>query len=190
MTTASEQLVAPAATMIPVAALEAAQDEINHKSEELALAAEKSKLADEEIALLRQRVAAQEELNKALEAKKLAAEIRAEALSNAANVSRASSKARYRIILDEGRDKSDQKRVPVQVNGRAYDLQRGVELDVPEEVVSVLNDAVSGRAEPIEDPRTGILSGVEYVNSRRFPFQRLGKSRDEAGELLPGFDPI
>lgn len=189
----TDQAAAPAATetnTVPVAALQSLQEQLAVRDEVIANKDELLAIAEAEVAAAKAKSAAQDELIKALEAKKLAAEIRAEELSRDANVSHASSKKRFRIQLDEARDKTEAREVDVGVNGRTYKIKRGVPVDVPEEVVSVLNDAVAGRAESITDERTGIESGVEYVNARRFPFQNFGQSKDENGDLRPGFDPL
>lgn len=173
----------PVAT-VPAAALAVMQDEVALQKEQLANKDEQLKLADEAANLARDQIAAQAALIKALEEKKLAAEIRAESLTKDANLSHASSKERHIIVVDEGRDKGDYKRVPVGCNGRSYDLARGVKIEVPQDVISVLNDAVVGAARPILDERTGVEAGVEFVNTRRFPFTYVGKSIDETGKRL------
>lgn len=160
------------------AELKAAQADERAKAE-----ADKSALSDEQIA-------AQKLVIAALEKKKQEAEERAERASPDANLSRASSKERFRIMIYESREKSDAKEVPVAVNGRAYQIKRGVQVDVPLEVVSVLTDAVIGQGVPIVDDRTGIEAGVEFVSAARFPFQMLGKSIDAEGNYLSGFEPV
>lgn len=155
-----------------------------------ALAEDRAKAEAEKSALSDEQIAAQKAVIVALEKKKAEAEERAERASPDANLSRSSSKERFRIMIYESREKSDSKEVPVGVNGRAYQIKRGVQVDVPQEVVSVLSDAVIGQGVPIVDERTGIEAGVEYINAARFPFQMLGKSVDAEGNFLAGFEPI
>lgn len=178
------------AAMVPASALTVLEDELAARDEQLKAQAEATKAVEEQAAALKAQVAALEALNKALEAKKAAAEEKAEAASGGANFSRASTKERFRIMIDEARDPSEPNPVYVGVNGRGYYIHRMVWVDVPREVTSVLNDAVIGRAIPILDERTGIQAGVQYRPARRFPFQIQGKSRDAEGKLLPGFDPL
>lgn len=189
---------------VPVAALTAMQDQLAANAAEMA--ALKDQLAQRDAALAasedvkttteKQVAAAEDALaaalaaNAALKAQKDAAELRAEAASKDANFARSATKARFRIKIDEGRDKSDPDPVPVGANGRVYQIRRMREVDVPQEVVSILNDAVMGRAEPIVDERTGIASGVEFRPARRFPFSTLGQSYDDDGNLMPGFEPL
>jgi hypothetical protein len=154
-----------------------------------ALAEDRAKAEAEKSALSDEQIAAQKAVIAALEKKKAEAEERAERASPDANLSRSSSKERFRIMIYESREKSDSKEVPVSVNGRAYQIKRGVQVDVPQEVVSVLSDAVIGQGVPIVDERTGIEAGVEYINAARFPFQMLGKSVDAEGNFLAGFEP-
>jgi len=102
-----------------------------------------------------------------------------------ANESRASSLTRYAIVLEEARDANEVNPVPVSVNGRAYQLKRGVRLEVPAEVVNVLNDAVTERSIAVVG-EGDILSGITTRKARRFPFMLIGKAVDETGKrLLP-----
>jgi hypothetical protein len=196
----TDTTAAPEAT-VPAAALTALQTKIDTDAAAAAQAAADAdaalqatralaEAAEAQATELKKQIAAQADLIAALEAKKTAAETALEAVSKDANFSRASSKARFRIILDEARDKSEPNPVFVQVNGRGYQIRRSAQVDVPREVVSCLNDAVVGRAEPIIDERTGISAGVQYLPGRRFPFRELGQSRGDDGQLLPGFDEL
>jgi hypothetical protein len=76
---------------------------------------------------------------------------------------------RVRIILEE-----DAAIPPtglfISANGRPYLLMAGVEAEVPQEVVSVLNDAVS--SVPVIDPQTQRVTG--FRNRLRFPYRRVG----------------
>lgn len=115
---------------------------------------------------------------------RLAAE---EAKSNkpgVANESRSASKERFKIIIEDARDANDMTRVYVGVNGRGYWLQRGKEIEVPREVIKVLDNAILDKAIPLFDESTGMPKGLEMRKSRRFPYQLLGKSVDAAGNKL------
>lgn len=169
--------------VVPVAALSAVQDELDATSRR---EAEKDKLLE----AAQQQLAAMAAALKKMADDKRESEERAEAASVAANFSRASSKARYRIMISEAHDPNDPPEVAVQPNGRVYKIMRGQWVDVPQEVVSVLTDAVVGRARRILDPRTGIEAGVEFVAAPRFPFQNLGQSRDASGNLMPSFEEL
>ena len=76
--------------------------------------------------------------------------------------------ARFKIVLEE-----DPGIPPVglfiQPNGKPYILMPGVEAWVPQEVISVLNDAVT--AVPIVDPQTQRVTG--YRSRLRFPYRRI-----------------
>ena len=75
---------------------------------------------------------------------------------------------RFKIILEE-----DPGIPPVglfiQPNCKPYMLMAGVEAMVPQEVLSVLNDAVI--SVPIVDPQTQRVTG--YRSRLRFPYRRL-----------------
>lgn len=128
---------------------------------------------------------------RALEAEKAAAEAKQAASQLAdhhnrpgvANESHASTLTRYAIVLEDARDANEINPVPVSVNGRAYQLKRGVRLEVPPEVVNVLNDAVTERSIPVVGEE-GILSGMTTRKARRFPFMLIGKAVDETGKRL------
>lgn len=57
----------------------------------------------------------------------------------------------------------------ISANGRPYLLMPGVEAEVPPEVISVLNDAVT--AVPVIDPQTQRVNG--YRSRLRFPYRRI-----------------
>jgi hypothetical protein len=103
-----------------------------------------------------------------------------------ATASSASTKERYAIIVEEGGEANAIKRVPVQVNGRAYLIERGKRVEVPPEVVHVLENAVVDKSIPVEDERTGLPNGIVVRPTRRFPFQNLGKVVDADGNRLDG----
>ena len=119
---------------------------------------------------LKARIAAQEEQLRALG-------------SVGGTQSHASTKKRIRIRIDEARDSSEPNPVFVGVDGRGYQIRRGVEVDVPPEVAHVLDIAIAGRGVP----RGG--GGTDFVQGRRIPYQVLGIAVNEAGErLLPLLD--
>lgn len=104
-------------------------------------------------------------------------------LPGVANASRASTKARYAITLEEARDSADAVEVFVQVNGRAYQIKRGLIVEVPPEVVNVLNDAVIDKTIVTMDAR-GMPEGFITRKARRFPFTLHGKTIDESGTRI------
>lgn len=95
----------------------------------------------------------------------------------------AASKERFGIIIDEGHDQNDISEVPVQVNGRAYQIKRGQYVEVPREVVGVLKDAVIDKAIASFDAQ-GMPNGIKLRPSRRFPFQEFGLAIDAAGNRV------
>jgi hypothetical protein len=76
--------------------------------------------------------------------------------------------ARFTIVLEE-----DSAIPPtglyISANGRPYLLMAGVEAQVPQEVISVLNDAVTSI--PVIDPQTQRVTG--YRSRLRFPYRRI-----------------
>lgn len=101
----------------------------------------------------------------------------------AANVSRASSKTRFAIMVEEGNQQDDEPGVFVQCNGRSYQILRGQRAEVPPEVVEILEHAVVERHIPIKDEH-GQTKGTTIRPSRRFPFQNFGRVIDENGVRL------
>jgi hypothetical protein len=134
---------------------------------------------DPQIAQLKAQLAAAEKANAALRDQKQLADTHA----NSANESRSTSKERFAIMLDEARDPNEVDPVPVGVNGRLYQLQRGVILNVPREVVGVLKTAVEDRAIPKKDS-AGNPTGFDLRKARRFPFQEFGMVVDAAGQRV------
>lgn len=57
----------------------------------------------------------------------------------------------------------------ISANGKPYLLMAGVEAQVPQEVISVLDDAVT--SVPIIDPQTQRVTG--YRSRLRFPYRRI-----------------
>lgn len=106
-----------------------------------------------------------------------------------ANESQASSLARWGIILDPAREKNEIDPVFVSVNGRAYNIKRGKYVEVPREVVEVLNHAVQTVMVPRMNDQ-GQPVGADPHNARRFPYRMLGKAVDEKGQrTLPEGGP-
>jgi len=87
-----------------------------------------------------------------------------------ANVSGASTDKRVVININESENPQDLNEVPVQVNGRAYQIQRGKDVAVPPEVVVALENAVADKAIPLEDGQ-GNVRGFTLRPSKRFPFR-------------------
>lgn len=103
-----------------------------------------------------------------------------------ANESRASTQERWGITLDAARDKNEIDPVPAQPNGRMYQLKRGQYIEVPREVIGVLNDAVQTITTTVFDERTGVAIGANNQSARRFPYRMHGKAVDATGKrLLP-----
>jgi hypothetical protein len=101
------------------------------------------------------------------------------------NISRASSQKRLRIFIEEKRSSSEIDPVFVGCNGRGYYIKRGHEVDVPVEVVHILDNAIEG----VVKPRPSTVGGVDFITSLRFPFRKLGLAVDENGtRLLPALD--
>jgi len=78
--------------------------------------------------------------------------------------------ARFTIVLEEDAG------IPptglyISANGKPYLLMAGVEAQVPQEVISVLNDAVTSI--PVIDPQTQRVTG--YRERLRFPYRRINE---------------
>lgn len=133
---------------------------------------------DEAIATLQDQVRQLIEQNQALVAAR-----NANLEDDNASERNAASKERFGIIIDEGHDQNDISEVPVQVNGRAYQIKRGQYVEVPREVVGVLKDAVIDKAIASFDAQ-GMPNGIKLRPSRRFPFQEFGLVIDAAGKRV------
>jgi hypothetical protein len=59
----------------------------------------------------------------------------------------------------------------ISANGKPYLLMAGAEAQVPPEVISVLNDAVT--SVPVIDPQTQRVTG--YRERLRFPYRRIDR---------------
>lgn len=100
-----------------------------------------------------------------------------------ASSSSSASKERFGITIDEGSGKHDLQEVPVQVNGRAYQIMRGQYAEVPMEVINVLNDAIIDKAISSVDA-LGMPAGITMRKMRRFPFQNHGLAIDADGKRV------
>jgi hypothetical protein len=150
------------------------------QSNAAALAGLEVEAPNAEIEKLKAQLAAAEKANAALRDQKQLADTHI----NTADASRSASKERYAIMLDEARDQNEVDPVPVGVNGRLYQLRRGVVLDVPKEVIGVLKTAVEDRA-IVKKDSAGNPTGFDLRKARRFPFQDFGLVVDAKGERVP-----
>lgn len=127
---------------------------------------------------------AESEKNLAAANAKLAAQLEdRHAKPGTANESNASSIERWAIVVEEGRDENEINPVYIGVNGRGYSMKRGEVVEVPREVLSVLDTAVELRATPVADTN-GVASGFKTREARRFPYRNLGKIVDSNGQRL------
>ncbi len=138
---------------------------------------------DEAIRILTEKLREQTQALAAAEARAAAAETAAEeaaASAASATMSQASSKERWAIVIDEASSETENHEVFVQVNGRAYQIQRGVVVHVPPEVVNVLRDAVVGVSRQ-EFDEFGRPKGISVRNAPRHPFRVIKKVTDKDG---------
>lgn len=87
-----------------------------------------------------------------------------------ANARVLNAQKRVKIMIPAGRSKHEQCPVSVGVNGRAYLIERGVEVAVPESVVHVLRLAVE---------QAPIVEGERVIGFRtvpRYPMQVIGEA--------------
>lgn len=134
----------------------------------------------EAIRLLTEKLRQSEEARVAAQKRADDAEQRAAESPGTATMSQASSKERWAIVIDEAHSETENQEVFVQVNGRAYQIQRGVTVHVPPEVVGVLKDAVVGVSRQEHDD-FGRPKGITVRNAPRFPFRVIGKVIDKDG---------
>lgn len=132
--------------------------------------------AQAEIARLTKMILAMQEATQAAES------------SKDSNVSRASTKERIAIIVDESSDATDLSFVPVGVNGRVYQITRGRVVEVPPEVLGVLNHAILAKSFTKVDSVTGMPNGADVRNVRRFPYQKLGVAINADGVRVETFE--
>ncbi|MBI9113175.1 hypothetical protein [Maridesulfovibrio ferrireducens] len=74
----------------------------------------------------------------------------------------------HKIIIPSSAEFDGKEDVFLNCNGRRFQIQRDVEVEVPKIVINVLNDAV--KTEQITD-ESGRITGTRDV--RRYPFQTL-----------------
>jgi hypothetical protein len=82
------------------------------------------------------------------------------------------TKNKVKLIIHESANEHDINPVPVSVNGYAYIINRGVEVDVPKAVAEVLNNARMTVYDRKQDE-----NGNEYLKPREalsYPFSILG----------------
>jgi len=86
----------------------------------------------------------------------------------------ASTDKLVRIIIPEQEGASDGT-APVKIghNGRVFVIQRDKEVEVPEYLCSVLDDAIGAKFVPIDGARPMTPDNRRYVRYKRFPYQRL-----------------
>lgn len=75
---------------------------------------------------------------------------------------------KVKIIIDQQEGEENQDRVFISVNGYAYSMQRGVELEVPESVVKVLETSIQTKMH--QNPETGEIT---YRDVPRFSFRKI-----------------
>ncbi len=81
------------------------------------------------------------------------------------NVTHASAFPRVAVVVDESNDPHTPSRAFFSVNGRGYDIQRGVEMELPPEVVEAMENAVSDKVYQTQDGE------VHTRPTKRFPFR-------------------
>lgn len=80
------------------------------------------------------------------------------------------AKRRVKIhIMKTDKDGGDRD-VPVGVNGKIYLIQRGVDVEVPVEVVEVLKNAIETRWEQRKDPDNPLRSQMIRRDTHAYPF--------------------
>lgn len=86
-----------------------------------------------------------------------------------ASVTPASEK-RFRLIISENKDSTEGNTVSIGVNGKPYRIRRGVEVVVPESVITVLRESNVSK----EEKENGAVVTRVYP---RFPYSVLGEVR-------------
>ncbi len=94
------------------------------------------------------------------------------------------TKERFRVIIEEGRDANDSPEVFLSVNGRGYQIKRGYPVDIPPELIEVLDHAVIDKHIPVIDENSGVTTGSIIRQARRFPYTNMGRSIDADGNRL------
>lgn len=78
----------------------------------------------------------------------------------------------YRLIIEE--EENALNYVPVGVNGKVYQIMRGVEVIVPKSVLNVLEQAKASRIIQTRQPDGTMLGSVRAFN--RYPYRVLGEA--------------
>ena len=87
---------------------------------------------------------------------------------------------RVRIKIPSGRAPHERSPVQVGVNGTAFLIKRDIDVDVPQSVVDVLENAKEQVPTTIEE---GGRKRVEFKASLRFPYQIMGYINPKTGAL-------
>ena len=130
--------------------------------------------------IIKREKAAQE---KAAEREKAAINANADAevaRQEAQNKNLLAAQRKVRIVIPSGRGLHERCPVPVGVNGREYLIVRDKEVDVPQAVVSVLNDAVESVPVTIGE---GEMKRTEFQNAQRIAYTIKGYVDPTTGEL-------
>lgn len=81
---------------------------------------------------------------------------------------------RVRILIPEQEGASDGSApVKVGLNGRVFVIQRDKEVEVPEAVCGILDNAIGHRFVPIDGTKPMTPDNRRYVQYKRYPYQRL-----------------
>lgn len=102
------------------------------------------------------------------------------ARQEAQNKNLLAAQRKVRIVIPSGRGLHERCPVPVGVNGREYLIVRDKEVDVPQAVVSVLNDAVESVHVTIGE---GEMKRTEFQNAQRIAYTIKGYVDPTTGEL-------
>ena len=102
------------------------------------------------------------------------------ARQEAQNKNLLAAQRKVRIVIPSGRGLHERCPVPVGVNGREYLIVRDKEVDVPQAVVSVLNDAVESVPVTISE---GEMKHTEFQQAQRISYKVVGYINPETGDL-------
>jgi len=78
---------------------------------------------------------------------------------------------RYDIRIDP--QDGEPRDIKIGVNGKVYQIWRGVVVAVPEEVVEVLKNAVAAKLVTMFDPKSGAPTGQEWQDQSAVPYSIL-----------------
>ncbi len=78
--------------------------------------------------------------------------------------SKKESRKMYTIFVDE--EENQPNFITVGVNGKVFQIMRGVDVDVPEEVIEVLKNAIATRLVQTTHPVTGLIESREQSFNR------------------------